>query len=443
MDNEERSAIEHDKSLLKKMSKKGISKVIKKLPLKTKIIIAAIIAAIVFFLLLFIVLTSLITYVFYFNDDDNSNVSESDLVYIQNYSESTFWWPIGGKEITEVDGKKYARGEPTSKGITSYFLKNENRKLYDSNGNVIQSRPHYGLDIGWNNPTEYITAIAYGTVDSVNEGCSNDGYIGNYCNGGFGNYVRIKHPNNVYSVYAHLKKDSIIVKKGDIVVNGQIIGEMGKSGNSDGRHLHFQLEVGGRGSSYAVDPLDYISPEKPRPQIVENTGNENLINFIKASESSSSPPSEGDYYKVFDDGYDNLTVGYGITIQWQGDRLAKRGVDVSAIEEGSLILKSIVDDVKLEIINEKKSSITKTVAKNNLMLEEYQIDALVVRVYNVGNMSGFVEAYKKYGNTQALYDNYMSKPTLASNGEYSSGLAKRRQAEWNLFHTGVYPNKIY
>lgn len=442
MDNEERKAIENDKSLLKDMAEKGISKQIKTIPLGTKILIF-VIAGLVIFLLIYTVLAMMIANFFFFNKDDNNNkVNSSDLVYIQNYSESTFWWPIGSKEVTEVDGKKYARGEPSSKSITSYFLKNGNRVLYDEDGNVLQSRPHYGLDIGWNNPTEYIIATAYGTVESVHNGCSESGFIGSSCNGGAGNKVVIKHPNNIYSIYMHLKKNSIIVKKGDIVVNGQVIGEMGNSGNSSGRHLHFQLEVGGRGSSYAVDPLDYVSKEKPRPQLIENTGNENLINFIKSTESSSTPPSEGDYYKVFDDGYDNLTVGYGITIKWQGHRLEERGVDVSSIKENSLILKSIVDDVKLEIINEKKSSITKTVAKNNLMLEEYQIDALVVRVYNVGNMDGFVEAYKEYGNTQALYDNYMSKPNEA-NGEYSSGLAKRRQAEWNLFHTGIYPSKIY
>ena len=56
-------------------------------------------------------------------------------------------------------------------------------------------------------------------------------------------------------------------------------------------------------------------------------------------------------------------------------------------------------------------------------------------MYNVGNIKGFVDAYKKYGNTDALYDNYLCKPTT-SNGKQAAGLVKRRKAEWDLFCNG-------
>ena len=61
------------------------------------------------------------------------------------------------------------------------------------------------------------------------------------------------------------------------------------------------------------------------------------------------------------------------------------------------------------------------------------------RKYNTCNISGFCEKYKAYGNTQALYNNWMSKPVTDKRGNRLAGLVKRRQAEWNLFHNGVYP----
>ncbi|NHJ47981.1 MAG: M23 family metallopeptidase [Asgard group archaeon] len=59
-----------------------------------------------------------------------------------------------------------------------------------------------------------------------------------------GNYAIIKHQHNEYSYYAHMATDSVTVKKGDKVKQGQVIGKLGNSGNSTGPHLHFQLMDG-------------------------------------------------------------------------------------------------------------------------------------------------------------------------------------------------------
>lgn len=56
-----------------------------------------------------------------------------------------------------------------------------------------------------------------------------------------GNYVVIDHGNGEYSMLAHLKKGSVAVKKGDIVKQGQQLGECGNSGNSSEPHIHFQI----------------------------------------------------------------------------------------------------------------------------------------------------------------------------------------------------------
>lgn len=56
-----------------------------------------------------------------------------------------------------------------------------------------------------------------------------------------GNYVIIEHPHQEYSMIAHFKKDSIIVKEGELVNEGQLLGQCGNSGNSSEAHIHFQV----------------------------------------------------------------------------------------------------------------------------------------------------------------------------------------------------------
>jgi hypothetical protein len=59
-----------------------------------------------------------------------------------------------------------------------------------------------------------------------------------------GNQVILKHSNREYSFYAHLIPNSLKVRKGDKVKRGQVLGNVGNSGNSEGPHLHFQLMDG-------------------------------------------------------------------------------------------------------------------------------------------------------------------------------------------------------
>ncbi|MCG3216781.1 MAG: M23 family metallopeptidase [Candidatus Heimdallarchaeota archaeon] len=59
-----------------------------------------------------------------------------------------------------------------------------------------------------------------------------------------GNFVVVKHSGNENSFYAHLIPESIKVKKGDKVKQGQVLGLLGNSGNSSAPHLHFQLMQG-------------------------------------------------------------------------------------------------------------------------------------------------------------------------------------------------------
>lgn len=58
----------------------------------------------------------------------------------------------------------------------------------------------------------------------------------------YGNYIVLKHGENLYSMYGHLKNQSSIgLKVGDKVKKGQKIGSIGTSGSSFFPHLHFEV----------------------------------------------------------------------------------------------------------------------------------------------------------------------------------------------------------
>jgi len=54
-----------------------------------------------------------------------------------------------------------------------------------------------------------------------------------------GLYIKIKHNNDIYTLYGHLNR--VFVNKGDFVRKGDIIGEVGLTGKTSGPHLHFEI----------------------------------------------------------------------------------------------------------------------------------------------------------------------------------------------------------
>jgi murein DD-endopeptidase MepM/ murein hydrolase activator NlpD len=80
--------------------------------------------------------------------------------------------------------------------------------------------------------------------------------------GGFGNYVIILHKidGKFYTtLYAHMKDGSVKVKKGQKIEAGQMLGKMGTTGMSTGKHLHWELRLG-KVHTWASDGKNYIEP---------------------------------------------------------------------------------------------------------------------------------------------------------------------------------------
>lgn len=70
--------------------------------------------------------------------------------------------------------------------------------------------------------------------------------------GAYGLMVRINDGHGYYTVYGHLSH--ILVKKGQWVEKGDIIGRIGSSGRSTGPHLHFEVWLDGK----TVNPLNLM-----------------------------------------------------------------------------------------------------------------------------------------------------------------------------------------
>ena len=58
-------------------------------------------------------------------------------------------------------------------------------------------------------------------------------------NGGYGKYIVVKHGNGTQTLYAHLS--ATLVRVGENISQGQVIGRMGSSGKSTGTHVHFEI----------------------------------------------------------------------------------------------------------------------------------------------------------------------------------------------------------
>jgi murein DD-endopeptidase MepM/ murein hydrolase activator NlpD len=89
---------------------------------------------------------------------------------------------------------------------------------------------HPGVDLATDTGTP-IYAVGAGTVTQA-------GSVG-----GYGNYTCIAHTSVVSSCYAH--QSSLLVRQGDRVSKGRLIGKVGSTGNSTGPHLHFEIRVNG------------------------------------------------------------------------------------------------------------------------------------------------------------------------------------------------------
>ncbi|HUS01523.1 MAG TPA: M23 family metallopeptidase [Chitinophagaceae bacterium] len=116
-------------------------------------------------------------------------------------------------------------GLPYQGAITSTFGHREN----PFSGTGIET--HKGLDIQGPYGAQ-VKAMAIGTVAFAGP------------KGGYGNCIILKHSNGFETLYGHLSK--ILVRAGEQIDIGQLIGNIGSTGRSTGPHLHYEIHQFGQ-----------------------------------------------------------------------------------------------------------------------------------------------------------------------------------------------------
>ncbi|MEH7462886.1 peptidoglycan DD-metalloendopeptidase family protein [Bacillus thuringiensis] len=107
---------------------------------------------------------------------------------------------------------------------------------------------HFGIDI----------AAPIGTsIVAMYDGIVTRSYFSN----SYGHVVFIKH-RDYEAVYAHMNKR--LVREGEEILQGQIIGQVGNTGHSNGAHLHLETHKGSWtiAKTYAVNPLRILGEKQ-------------------------------------------------------------------------------------------------------------------------------------------------------------------------------------
>lgn len=110
-----------------------------------------------------------------------------------------------------------------------------------------KNRRHGAIDI----VTKKGTPIA-AAADGVVTVATNGGKLFS----GYGKVVIVDHGKGVHTLYSHC--DSILVKMGQRVKQGEYIGTVGRTGRATTDHVHFEVRVAGK----KLDPLNYL-PDRP------------------------------------------------------------------------------------------------------------------------------------------------------------------------------------
>jgi len=165
-------------------------------------------------------------------DENGTPVREGNVLYAS--------MNVGGKERSlwryePTDGGNWDYFDEKGRSMRKFLMKTpiDGARISSSFGNrrhpiLGYTRLHSGTDFAAPTGTP-IYAAGNGTIQMAQR------------NGGYGNYVRIRHANGYQTAYAHMRRFGRGIRKGVRVRQGQIIGYVGTTGRSTGPHLHYEV----------------------------------------------------------------------------------------------------------------------------------------------------------------------------------------------------------
>lgn len=137
-------------------------------------------------------------------------------------------------------------------------------------------RPHNGTDFGAPTGTP-VRVVADGKV--VRAGW----------NGGHGRFVKVEHEGGYATSYSHLSK--VLVRRGDRIRQGKVVGRVGSTGMSTGPHLHFQMW---KNRKY-IDPMKAKLPnQSPLPASEKANFESEKAQWLPRLEGAWDPPDASD-----------------------------------------------------------------------------------------------------------------------------------------------------
>ena len=140
------------------------------------------------------------------------------------------WTVFWGGDTKELN---YHVENEAQKGAFDIIITDENGKSHNNNGE--RNGDYFAFEKELIAPCEAEVVLVVDGIKDNKPGEFNPIYIP-------GNTVILKTNNGEYLFFAHFKQNSIIVKQGQKVKKGELLGLCGNSGNSSEPHLHFHIQ---------------------------------------------------------------------------------------------------------------------------------------------------------------------------------------------------------
>ena len=203
---------------------------------------------------------------------------------------------------------------------------------------------HNGIDIRGQNRGEEIPIYSPddGTIIAVRNDYKTQDSSGN----SYGNYIKIQHNNGLVTLMAHLKYNSIIVKKGDQVKIGEQVATMGTTGHSTGVHVHYEVfknnekqdpllytylypnqQVDSQSAKYVktIPIIPSVDKNENSNQIKINTSNLVVRNEAGLEYERIGIVEKDKYYNFYDekkeDNYDWYNIGKNLWVANEGNSI--------------------------------------------------------------------------------------------------------------------------
>ncbi len=140
------------------------------------------------------------------------------------------WTLVWGGDTKELN---YHVNNEAQKNAFDIVITNAEGNSYKTNGKANEDYYAFGKDLIA--PCDGVVVLVVDGIKDNLPGVLNPVYVP-------GNTVIIKSQNDEYLFFAHFKQHSIVVKQGQNIKQGQLLGLCGNSGNSTEPHLHFHIQ---------------------------------------------------------------------------------------------------------------------------------------------------------------------------------------------------------